>query len=42
MSTLAEIFRKDPLECTKDDDDRIIARLKKAMADYEAFEKNDW
>jgi hypothetical protein len=39
MSTLAEIFRKDPLECTKDDDDKIIARFKEFMADKKAEEK---
>jgi hypothetical protein len=39
MSTLSEIFRKDPLECTEADDDKIIARLKEFMADKKAFEK---
>jgi hypothetical protein len=39
MSELSEIFRKDPLECSPADDDKIIARLKKYMADKEAFVK---
>jgi hypothetical protein len=39
MSELSEIFRKDPLECTKADDDKIIARFKKFLADKKALEK---
>ena len=39
MSELSEIFRKDPLECTEADDDKIIARIKKYLADLEAFDK---
>ena len=39
MSTLAEIFRKDAMECTAANDDKIIARFKKYLADKEAFDK---
>ena len=41
MSELSEIFRKDPLECTEADDDKIIAHIKNISDRPEGVREND-